>query len=397
MQHRIFVFTTYSFPEVGMEKKKKLRPLFYYVTKCLNKKWRTAFTKFLVHRKCGSYILDLPDDLSAVKNILFIMPESPLEALLQVVNIFSIINHFNKNHKVQAFFLCEKKVTPYFKNFHSVNSLFEYDTSDRYLFSQFFVELEKNLCKEYIDLVIFLERTPDHSLLYIASQVQANVRVAYNDTGPFPFFNLHTHSANSLAHQSEQNNVMARVLGADIHEDLHWSVTKETVEEISVMLKESSIPETHWLGGIDVQLFYYSFGAGWTEMLIDTLTALPDKMWYCYVTAIPATSFLNWLKARKMPVFTDLSPSRLAALLNKSDIIISGRAMYYELAALLQRPSIGIFREDELHQYCRLSSQSIGIPYLKNPDEETITRIGEKVTLICESEGEQEDGESTAV
>ncbi len=373
-----------------MEKEKKLRPPLYYVTKCLSKKWRTLFIKYLVKRKCGSYILDLPDDLSAVKNILFILPEDPLEALLQVVNIVSIINHFNKTHKTQVVFLCEKKVMPYFNNFHGVTSIFEYETSERYLFSHFFVELQKLLCKEYIDLCIFLERDPDLSLLYISCMVQANIRVAYNDTAPFPFFNFHIHTANNLIHQSEQNTAMARSFGAEIQSDLHWSVTKETVEEISVMLKESSIPETQWLGGIDAHLFYYSFGDSWTEKLIETLTVLEDKMWYLYVATIPEQSFLNWLKARKMPVFTDLSPSRLAALLNKSDLIISGRTMVYELAALLHRPTIGIFKEEELHQYCRLNSQSMGIPYLKKPDEETISRVIDKVTLFSEPVEKQE-------
>ncbi len=370
-----------------MEKKKKVRPFLYYITKCLSKKWRIKFVKYLVFRKCGAYVLNLPDDLSAVKNILFVLPEDPLEALYQVVNIVSIMNHFQKVHKAQAVFLCEQKVAPYFKNFHGVSSLFEYSVEQRYLFSPDILELQKLLIKEYIDICLFLEQNPDLSLLHLVGQIQAKVRVAYRGTDSFPFFNLHIQPSNRIIHRTEQNNVMAKALGAKIHDDLHWSVTKETVEEILVMLKQSSIRETEWLGGIDAQHFYYTFGSNWTEELIDNLSKQNKRTWYLYVANIPAPSFINWLKTRKMPVFTDLPPSRLAALLHKSDCIISGKCMFFELANLLQKPAIGVFKENELHYYCKMTSQSTGIPYVKKPDEKTIAEISEKVASFVPSDG----------
>ena len=123
---------------------------------------------------------------------------------------------------------------------------------------------------------------------------------------------------------------MAKALGAEIHGDLHWSVTKETVEEILVMLKQSSIKKTEWLGGIDAHYFYFSFGSSWTEELIDKLSMHNNKTWYLYVANIPEPSFMSWLKMRKMPVFTDLPPPKLAALLHKSDCIISGKGMFFD-------------------------------------------------------------------
>ncbi len=363
-----------------MEEKKKFRPLFYYLTKCMSKSWRLTFVKYLVYRKCGSYILNLPDDLSAVKNILFILPEDPLDALYQVTNIVSIIHHFQKQHKAQVVFLCEKRVAPYFKHFQNISALYEYNMDDRYLYSRDMLELQRLLIKEYIDICLFLERDPDLSLLYLTGQIQAKVRVAYRDTGSFPFFNLHIQTGNPGKHKTEQNNIMATSLGAEIHDDLHWSITKETVEEIVVMLKQSSIAETEWLGGIDVGLFYTGFGKNWTEELINCLAAFDNKTWYLYVSGTPEHSFIQWLRARHMPVFTNLPPSRLAALLYKSNCIISGKGIFFELANLLQRPAVGVFKENELRQYCRSGSQSTSVSFIKTPDETTISEIRERIT-----------------
>lgn len=366
-----------------MENKRKLQPLLYYLTKCLSKRGQTNFIKYLVSRKCGSYVLNLPDDLSTAKNILFVLPEDILEALHQVVNIVSIINHFHKIHKAQIVFLCEKKIAPYFKNFHGVSSVFEYERTQRYLFSNEFSLLRKMLIKEYIDVCLFLERDPDLSLLLLIGQINIKIRVAYFNVGSFPFFNLHIGPANHHnVYRTEQNSIMAKTLGAELDSDLHWSVSKDTIEEITVMLKESSLQETVWLGGIDTQHFYYTFGSHWTEALIENLLMQNNRFWYLYVENIPEQSFLNWLKARKMPVFSDLSPSRLAALLYKTDCIISGKAMIFELANLLHKSAIGLFTEKELHQYCRSTPQSIGVSYSKRPDEQTIARISERIAAF---------------
>lgn len=342
-----------------------------------------GFIKYLVYKKCGSYIIDIPDDLAAVKNILFVLPEDTLEALHQIANILSIINHFNKTHKVHAFFLCEQRIAPYFNNFQGANSVIEYDVSERYLFSNHFSLLRKKLVKEYIDLCLFLERNPDLSLLYLVGQIQAKIRISYSDVGSFPFFNLQIKSTDRHTHLTEQNNIMSRILGAKLSNDIQWSVSKDTISEIKVMLKESSIPETAWLGGVDAQLFYYKYGMKWMDNLIENLTSQSNKRWYLYIRDIPEDSFFDWLKSKKIPVFSALSPPRLAALLKKTDLIISGKAETFELANLLQTTAIGLFEKNELQKYCKSTPLSIGIPYSIKPDEQTIKSIIDRITATA--------------
>ena len=369
-----------------MNKNRKLKPMLYYLAKLFGSQGRASLIKYLVYKKCGSHILTLPDDLLAVKNILFVLPEDTLEALHQIENIISIISHFNKTHKAQVFFLCEKRIVPYFNNFHNVSSIFEYDSTDRFLFSNQFSLLRKKLIKEYIDLCLFLERDPDLSLLYLTGHIQAKIRVSYSDIGSFPFFNLQIKPLDRHVHLTDQNNLMSKVFGAKLNNEIHWSVLKNTLDEMKVMLKEFSVSETAWLGGIDAQLFYYKFGRQWTDTLIENLKAQSEKTWYLYVRDIPEHSFLNWLKTKNLPLFSDLSPSRLAALLKKSNLIISGKAATFKLASLLQTPAIGLFEKNELEKYCRSTPQSIGIPYSIKPDEQTINSIIEKVTTFAAHE-----------
>ncbi len=359
-----------------MNNRKKFHSLLYYFVKCLGKQGQTKFINTLVRRKYQPEKLDLPFDLNTVENILFILPEEPLEALHQIANIFSIVNHYPEADVV---ILCEKNVVPFFENIHGTPEIIEYNIEDRYLFSNKFISLNKIMGKKNFDLCCFLERKPDLSLLHLVGQIGVKVRVTYSDIGEFPFFNFRIKSNNRRMYRTEQNNVMAEMLGAQLQSNIKWSVSKDILEQITIMIKEFSIPETAWLGGIDAQFFYYTFGNHWTESLINALISMNSGSWYLYAENINDSSFINWLKARNIPVFSDLFLSRIAALIYKSDLIISGKTVFFELANLLQKPTIGLFEEKELNLYFRSTSCSWGIPYAKKPDDQTIESLKKKV------------------
>lgn len=362
-----------------MKRKKKFKPLLYYLFKLLSKSKRSELIKSLVRRKTGSYALDLPDDLTASKNILFVLPEDPLEALHQVVNIISIINFLMQKNTVHIIFLCENKIAPYFKNIHGIQKMVTYESDQRYLFSQEFALIRKELQKEYVDLCLFLERKPDLSLLHLIGTIRAKVRVTYDGVSEFPFFNLHVKTSNQQLYRPRQNCVMAKNLGAKIEHKLQWSVSKEVITEITLMLKGSGITDDVWFAGIDSQYFFETFGSAWTQTLIKKLTETADKTWYLYTEDIQKPAFLTWLKSLNLPVFSDLTPSRQAALLYKSNFVITGKTALFELANLLHKPVLGLFEVKELPIHCKITATSMGISYTKKPDEQTITKICEQV------------------
>jgi hypothetical protein len=93
---------------------------------------------------------------------------------------------------------------------------------------------------------------------------------------------------------------------------------------------------------------------------------------YFHVDGRASEPDLVWLCRQNVPSFADLSPSRLAALINKSRFILSGNTHMYALAGLLQRPAFGFFRENEIARYCPQSQLLKGIAYDDPPGEAEI-------------------------
>jgi ADP-heptose:LPS heptosyltransferase len=337
-----------------------------------------------VEKKCRSYILHLAEDFKTAKNILFVLPEDQLEALFQIENFLSLISLFPD---ARVILLCDKKISPYFKNFNKISALFEYDKNTLRLFSKEQSLLQKQLLKEYIDLCICLEKNPDNYLYLLIGSSGAKVRLGYFDAGEYPFFNLRIKSTQELIFIKEQNSVMAKLLGAKLKGDIRWSVSKDIIEEMMHRMKEFSIPSDARVGGIDAYYFYYAFGAQWTDHLIESLKSTVNNSWYLITSEVPDHHFLEWLQTKHMPVFTDLSPSRIAALLYKSEIIISGKSVLFAMANLLTRPAIGVFEKQELNRYYKSSPQSKAISFSERPDEHIIEEIGRNISALLRKAG----------
>jgi ADP-heptose:LPS heptosyltransferase len=70
-----------------------------------------------------------------------------------------------------------------------------------------------------------------------------------------------------------------------------------------------------------------------------------------------------------------MTPSRSAALISRSDFIVTGKTVFFELANLLQKPVIGLFEKSDIERYCRQSSSTNGISFDSLPDLTTVERI----------------------
>ena len=369
-----------------MGKKKKFKPILYYLSKCLNKKTLQAMVKFTVKKKCDAYAIDIPDDLSSSKNILFILPEDPIETLHQCINIISIITFFNSIHRSNIIFLCEEKITPYITHIQGVKRVIEYDKKDIYLFSNIIKHIQKQLLKEYIDLCLLLEREPNIGILSIIGNIQAKVRVTYADVGEFPFFNFRIKISKEHQYLTDQNCIMAEMLGAKRQSNLHWSVSNDMLNEIGLKFNELLIPEMTWLGGIDILFFYKNFGFQFTDKLIEKVRSQFSENWFLYTEYIPDNSYSIWLKKKQMPVITDITPSCQAALLTKIDLFITGKTPLFELANLLQKPVIGLFKKKEILRYCSQTPITIGIPYADDKKEELLNEMCKKVAIFFQSD-----------
>ena len=312
--------------------------------------------------------------MSAINKILAVLPEEPVEAFHQINNYLRISSFF-KNAKFVIF--CTREVAPFFKQIHPEASITEYDRSVRYLFSPEFNAWGKEFNREEFDVCLMLERNPDISLRYLAGKTAAAVRVGYVGAGDFPFLNMHINPSPKRPYLSDQNALMAGIMGAADRIKVRWSVSKETMEEVSHLARERAIPVSSRLGCIDVGYFYRAFGADWTCKLCAAISSKNELAWCLLTEDEPDAGLAECIGSLRLPVFSSLSASRCAALLSRSECVVSGVSVVFELANLLRIAVIGVFEKSILSRYCRESDSTRGVGYTGKPDRTTIEAIVE--------------------
>jgi ADP-heptose:LPS heptosyltransferase len=343
---------------------------------------RGRIVHYLVEKSCGSLVMHLPEDFNAAQNVLFIMPEDPLDSLNQIENFVSLIGFFRDT---RITIVCEKNVSAYFKNFSRIAVLFEYEKKNRYLFSKEMSSLQKKLSKEYIDLCICLERSPDISLLKIMGSIHAKVRMGYFCAGEYPFFNYRVKSTSQTDFTKDQNQIMATLLGANLKGNIRWSISKDALEEVSHRLKEFSLPPEADLVGIDAFYLYSTFGEQMNQLLDATTKAFPERKWLLITSEIFDLHFLQWLQKLRIPVFNDHSASRIAAVLYKVSVFISGKSPLYAMANLLAKPTIGLFEKNDFNRYFKESPRMFGIVYTAKSVKEIVDEICKDMSSIAET------------
>jgi ADP-heptose:LPS heptosyltransferase len=334
--------------------------------------WRVAFVKWLVGVRFKCPQLSFPWNYSAFKKVLVILPEEPVEAVHQIKTYLGLASLI-KN--AGFFILCTKDVAMFFQRIHPEATFVEYEKSERYLFSDEFKALGKYFFSEEIDLCLLLERVPNDALLYLIGKTAAPFRAGYVGSAHYPFLNIQVNPLPAKEYLSDRNFMIARIFGASENPRLRWSVAKETVNEIVHMMHELNMPEAAPIIGIDAGYFFTSFGEAWTGKLIRKLKSIGTYIFYFYYEGEPDETVQRFLNSFSIPIFANITPSRCAALISKSEYTVTGKTVFFELAHLLHNPVIGIFEKKELATYCQQTSSTHGIAFDDRPDEETAQRI----------------------
>ena len=343
--------------------------------------WRLNLLQWNIKTRYKSPPLVFPWKGVAMKKVLAILPEEPVEAFHQINNYLRISALF-KNATFTIF--CTQKVGPYFQQVHPQATFIEYDREARGLFSGEFDAWGNEFNKEEFDVCLLLERCPDVSLLYLAGKTAAPVRAGYYGAGDYPFINMHVNPSPKRPYRAEQNALMAHVFGAPDGIKMNWSVSKETIEEIKHMARELNISPSSRIVVVDVGLFFTDFGPEWTQHLCTALKATKGYACCLYIEGEPIDALSEFVSSMQFPVFSNLTASRCAALIVRSACIISGKSVIFELSHLLQKPVIGVFEKDLLSRYCQQSVLTKGIAYSALPDKATIHSI---VGLVSAMDG----------
>lgn len=333
----------------------------------MGRKRSKAVLSFLLKKKHKAPQLSFPVDIPSVKEILIVLPEEHLQVLHQLKNIISLMTLF-KHAAITL--LCERGVAPYIKMVPGLN-IVEYDAQDH--FSTEFSQMAQ-LFRGSVNICFLLDTAPDLPVLYLVGATAASVRVGYYGTGEYPFLNLHIRPSEKRTYLADWYSCMAETFGARSGE-IRWRVAQKTIEEVEHLIKELKMKPDASLVGFDAVHFIRSFGIEWTEKFLAELNKLKLGTIYFHVASETREQELVWLCKQNVPSFADLSTSRLAALVSKSKIIISGNTPMYALAGLLYTSAVGFFPENEIERYCPQNALLKGIAYSGQPDQEKIATI----------------------
>lgn len=355
-----------------MEPEKKPKSPLCFFFNLLGNKGKESFIRYQAKINLGSKEISFNGDIEKVNNILFIIPDDILEAFYQVENMLSIMSKYN-NSSISI--LTGENSAPWFKQFHGVSQLFKYNTQETCVFSYDAKILKSQLKEHHFDICFILDRSYSLILNYFLTQIDADYRISYFHDSDFPYSNLRIKALDD-AHAVENNLSISRALKIPLHDKLHWSVSKDSIAEIGHALKEQGIDPSNKAGCIDVDFYVSNYGKKWTKDLVDKVKAEVNEIsWYIYVKNADDSKYADWLRSLSLPCFLELSPTRTAAILYKSEILLSGKSFLFELSYLLKRKAVGIFKEDELKRNCRNNKKSKGIAISDSPDDETINEI----------------------
>ncbi len=355
-----------------MAKSKTFGKIKFFASSVMPKHWRNAVLAWILRTRYKPPALVFPWNNHALKKALVILPEDPVEAFHQINNYLGIVGLY-RNASFVLF--CTAKVGAFFKHVHPEATIVEYDPSERFLFSGLFEERGRFFSKEEFDLCLVLEHAPDISVLYLAGKTSALIRAGYTEAGEFPFLNMHVNPSREQRYRAEQNAVMARALGSTEERTMRWSVSKETLDEISHMLQELKIPASARLVGLDAGIFLRVFGQDWTEMLWNKLRGNKTFSFYWHVAEEPDEAMSRFLSSTELPVFAGFSAPRSVALIAKSAGIVSGRSVFFELANMMRKPVVGIFEENERAVFCQGSATTKAVTFSTAPDSGAVEKV----------------------
>ncbi len=343
----------------------------------LGKTRTQAFLEFLLRKKHRVPSLKFPVDILAVKNLLIILPETPLEVLHQLKNVISLMTLF-KHAGITL--LCEYAVAPYIKMIPGLN-IVEYSSQDH--FSAEYSQLAQQFRGE-VDCCLLLDAAPGLPMLYLAGSTAAPVRAGYCDGGEYPFLNLHVRPSQKRVYLADWYCSLAETFGAKPGE-IRWRVAKKTMEEVDHLIRELKITPDSDLIGFDALFFIRSFGIEWTEEFMHRVEELHAGTLYFHVENGADDKELVWLCKQNVPSFADLSASRLAALVSRSKFIVSGNTAMYALAGLLHRSAFGFFQAESFAKYCPQNQLLKGVSYTGRPERQEIDELFDLIATMPQS------------
>ncbi len=349
-----------------------MKDIRYYLVHALPEQPRRALVRGWCRRHCGTGPLEYPLDLEHVRAMLVVLPEDVLDALYQVDNVLSIKEHFSQ---ASVTFLCSSSVAEYYHSIAADASFVEYNAGERYLFSKVMAYHAATLARERFQVCFLLETRPDLSLLNLVGLSAARVRVGYEHAAEYPFLNHLVRPSESRPFLADRYGAMARSLGAGPARRSTLAVGREASEGVAHLLRDIQLEPSATLVCLDCCGMADACGRDWTAHLLSALReGLPATV-CCPTQHGCSEDTTKWLHEQGVAVVPPLTVPRLAALLSRSALVVSGLGPMLRLATLLGRPAVGVMAEQSRDMHLPPGGRVLGVTYEQKPGERTAAAV----------------------
>lgn len=347
-----------------------MKDIRYYLLQALPRAPREALVGRWCRRRCGEAALEYPQALRHVRAVLMVLPDDVLDALYQVENVLAIKEHFSE---ASVTFLCASEVAEYYHSIVADASFIEYTLSERHLFSKVLAHHAAALAREHFQICALLETQPDLALLNLVGLSGARVRVGYEHAAQYPFLNHIVRPREAPCFLAQRYGAMARSLGAPTAHRARLTAGKEASHGVERLLSDINVNQRGALVCIDCYGMAQHYGREWTATLLSALAAtLPAATLCCPARHGSDEATAQWLAARGVAVVPPLSVARLAALLAHCALAVASHAPMLRLAALLERPSIGVIPAHLHDRHIQPGATVRSVSFKAAPDEHTV-------------------------
>jgi len=357
-------------------KKQKAGRLRRLMLGIIGQKLSKALIVFLLHKKIDKSPAAFPADLSRSSDMLFILPKDRVEMVFLLESLFAILGRY-KNSNVT--FLCPAAHAPYVSGRKRVQVV-KYNPDEFLIYGEEFHRLAGELSNRAFDICVLLEKEYTLAHLYFVGLSRAHLRIGWSGGTGYPFLNVRIIPAvRENVTVWERNLEIAKILDADAGTTVRWGVQQTTAEEVTQMLGEYRLKKDLPLICVDLASLERTCGKDWCAELLNALKGSGIRQFYIF--GGPEEEHTDF-KDAPFPVLPSMSIPRTAALLDRTDVVITGLGALLGLAQISMNRIVPALTGGNAAAYCKKSGNIMPVTFSQAPDGASVKAVVKNVRTL---------------
>lgn len=321
----------------------------YYFLNFLSKKTRIKFLRFWVRKQCGRHSIHFSTLRQSIKNVLYLLPEDPVETILQIPTL-AALQEYLPCSKSKIF--CRNDIADLIQGAPGIPKILSYTPDETLLFSDTAKYWIHTIRQQHFDACFLLDRMSDIRRYFICACADIPLRITYTTGESDSFFNLTVRPQTASRFIAEQNLSMIKCLRSS--EKVHpyaWVVEENKKQLAKNLLQNHGLIDTESLIGISVDL-----DASLVGELVPVLMDRKKKVLFMS-NGNPGKQITDWTSRYPDHIFLcpPLSFDEAAGVLSFCEYFISGKEQLLYLSWYVGVPVVSVVKKEDIDQWTKFS------------------------------------------